>query len=63
MPKMAMRAHLIERDGIKRCSICNAEFAEDAKLSLSKAFAEHVRSAHKTEPPKGNARRDQNKGI
>src|SRR5690348_7475062 len=37
--------------GKKRCSACGLVFPKDSKPSLSKAFAEHVRSVHK---PKKN---------
>jgi len=33
--------------GKKRCSACGMVFPKDSKPSLSKAFAEHVRSVHK----------------
>jgi hypothetical protein len=44
-------AHLVTSNEVKRCSLCNQEFANDAKPSLSKAFAEHVKQAHKVQKP------------
>lgn len=37
--------------GKKRCSVCGLVFPKDSKPSLSKAFAEHVRNAHKPKKP------------
>ena len=42
----SLPAHLISRHKLKRCSICGQTFSDDAKPSLSKAFADHVRVAH-----------------
>jgi hypothetical protein len=43
----SIRPHLIDRDGEKLCSICKLPFLEGTLPSISKAFAEHIRAAHK----------------
>jgi hypothetical protein len=35
---------------MKRCSVRGTQFAADAKPSLSKAFAAHVREIHNNKP-------------
>jgi len=37
--------------GKKRCSACDMEFPKDSRPSVSKAFAEHVRKAHRPKMP------------
>jgi len=44
--KKAMAPHLIERDGVLRCSVCQKDFPPNSQPSMSKAFAEHVRQNH-----------------
>lgn len=46
MPTKKMPPHLIEVNRRKRCSECGKVFSPDSKPSLSKAFAQHVRSEH-----------------
>lgn len=43
--------HLTTVDEIKCCSICQKQFPEDSKPSISKAFATHVREEHKKAEP------------
>jgi hypothetical protein len=43
----ASPAHLIDDEGVKRCSMCTMAFPDDVRPSMSVAFAEHIRKAHK----------------
>jgi hypothetical protein len=47
LPPHLVPAHNGEK---KRCSVCHEEFTADAKPSLSKAFAQHVREKHQRSP-------------
>jgi hypothetical protein len=38
--------HLIDYQGVRRCSICKMPFGPHVKPSVSTAFAEHVLKAH-----------------
>jgi hypothetical protein len=46
MLRKHMPPHLVTVRGVKKCSLCSERFPEDAKPSLSKAFAAHVRTVH-----------------
>jgi hypothetical protein len=46
MPLPKIGAHLTTKDGVKCCSMCGKHFPQDAKPSISKAFAAHVREEH-----------------
>jgi hypothetical protein len=46
-PRKQLSPHLIELDGVKRCSVCKHPFESNVKLSLSLAFRKHVATAHK----------------
>jgi hypothetical protein len=51
MVRKRLPAHLVTSNEVKRCSLCNKEFTADAKPSLSKAFAQHVKQVHRVEKP------------
>jgi hypothetical protein len=48
--------HLVSNGDVKRCSECGVPFSNDVKPSLSKAFAEHIRTAHKQTDTKVTAK-------
>ena len=47
MPKSLLPLHLITSNREKRCSECGLVFDKDAKPSVSRAFADHVRKDHR----------------
>lgn len=47
MPKSLLPPHLISFGTVKRCSECETIFDKDAKPSVSRAFADHVRKKHR----------------
>lgn len=49
IPKMG--PHLIERDGQKMCSHCSVAFGADGAVSISRAFAAHIRKDHPRAEP------------
>jgi len=50
MTKEKLPPHLVDREGVLVCSECKQEFHASETLSVSKAFAQHVRTEHKIEP-------------
>jgi hypothetical protein len=47
MTKKKLPPHLIPDGELERCSVCGRPFPPDAKPSVSLAFSEHLRNAHK----------------
>ena len=47
MAHLKMPPHLIDHNGVKRCSACDVAFPPGSQPSISKAFAAHVRDEHK----------------
>ena len=50
MPRTVLPPHLMSQGKLKRCSVCGQTFGLDSQPSLSKAFAEHVRTVHLSKP-------------
>jgi hypothetical protein len=48
MAKPPMAPYLTTTLGKKCCSLCRMVFTKDMKPSLSKAFAEHIRTKHRS---------------
>lgn len=46
MSRSVMAPHLAERDGEKLCSACGRIFPVDGEITISRAFAAHVKKDH-----------------
>ena len=55
MSKIKLSPHLVNRKGVLLCSECKEVFVGDEKLSVSRAFAQHVKTVHKPKKPVSNA--------
>jgi hypothetical protein len=42
-------AHLVERDGSLRCSLCDMALGTNTNKTLSKIFTDHLRAMHRAE--------------
>ena len=47
MPRSKLPPHLVQYQGLRRCSVCMMLFPDNSQPSVSKGFAEHVVKAHR----------------
>jgi hypothetical protein len=48
MVSRVLPPHLIESNGVNRCSICKNAFTLDSKPTMNAAFRKHVAEVHKS---------------